>query len=48
MNDLFKSEVNDKALELGFSTRDLGDTFVGSQRQLLELVKYFLEKNQAS
>jgi hypothetical protein len=46
MNEHIESQILSKALELGFSTKDLGDTFVGTQRQLLELVKYFLEENQ--
>jgi hypothetical protein len=37
-----ESDILDKAKELGFTTKDLGDTFVGSQRQLVELVKYFI------
>ena len=37
-----ESDILDKAKELGFQTKDLGDTYVGSQRQLVELVNYFI------
>ena len=40
--NLVDSDILDKAKELGFTTKDLGDTYVGSQRQLAELVRFFI------
>jgi hypothetical protein len=40
------NEILEKAKELGFLTKDLGDTYVGTQRQLVELVQFFIASNK--
>ena len=37
-------DILNEAKKLGFRTKDLGDTYVGSQRQLTDLVKKFLNR----
>jgi hypothetical protein len=37
-------EILSEAKKLGFTTKDFGDTYVGSQRQITDLVKRFLNR----
>ena len=37
-------EILKEAKKMGFTTKDLGDTYIGSQRQLTDLVKRFLNR----
>lgn len=41
-NPTIEEEILAKAKELQFLQKDFGDTYQGSQRQLIQLVKYFL------
>jgi hypothetical protein len=41
MTELDRDILNE-AKKLGFRTKDLGDTYIGSQRQLTDLVKMFI------
>lgn len=46
MNEELNKLILDKAKELGFTTKDLGDSYLGTQRMLIALVKHFIAETK--
>lgn len=44
MRPTLEQEILEMARKLGFLTKDMGDTYQGSQRQLIQLVKVFIDR----